>query len=360
MQVAVDVSVQEAVPVKPAVVMTPAIDVMLGNLPNAHRAPLIGRRGIQPGNGHSARVARSSPFRFVYFTAPSEHERHSAYHQHLVVAEILFGRVLAARAAGHRPIAPSLDYAAEARATVRPPRGMFRAATLEYRRWYDHNGAARTQPLTQEDLTVQLVSENGLPLEDARHRAAHRSHALPAADQAWLIGRRHTPLDRRSLNQAEFQALVGAIEGAYQLAVGTSHVERTNRQIALRAAAMLGSLLNEFVASPFTVAALGQAFSEIHLAHLRRTIESSRQAESESGVLLAGPKAWFAAKAARMRAEHQIGLAMSPGSFPAIRLAAYPVVAVVGGKLRTFVDGWRHGHSRSRAADAMPAFSAIG
>ncbi|OOG64568.1 hypothetical protein B0E46_07540 [Rhodanobacter sp. B04] len=257
-------------------------------------------------------------------------------------------------------MAPTLDYAAEARATVRPPRGMFRAATLEYRRWYDPSGAARVEPLTQEALTVELVTENGLPLEDARHRAAHRSHALAAVDQAWLIERRRVPLDRRPLNQAEFQALVEAIEGAYRLAVGTSHVERTNRQIALRAAAMLGSLLDEFVASPFTVGALAQAFSDIHLAHLRRTIESSRQAESDSGVLLAGPKAWFAAKAARMRAEHQIGLAMSPGTFPAIRLAAYPVVAVVGGKLRTFVDGWRRGRSRSRAVDAMPAFSVTG
>ncbi len=177
-----------------------------------------------------------------------------------------------------------------------------------------------------------------------------------------LIDRRKTHLDKRPLNQSEFQTLIDAIEGAYQGADRAHlHAERANRQIALRVAAMLGSLLDEFVVSPFKIAVLGHAFSEIHLAHLRRTIESSRQAESASGALLAGPKAWFAAKAARMRAEHQIGLAMSPGGFPAMRLKAYPVVAVVGGKLRTFVGGFSRGRSRSHAEDSMSAaFAAIG
>ncbi|WP_254423916.1 hypothetical protein [Rhodanobacter sp. C03] len=302
---------------------------------------------------------RAPRLRFVYFALADENGVRSAYHQHLVIAEVLLGRVLAARAAGLRPIAPALDYAAEARATVRPPRDMFHATTLECRRWYDHDGSARAEPLTQEALAAQLVAVDGLSLEEARHRAARRSHALPAADQAWMIERRHTPLERRPLNQAEFQILAKAIEGAYRVPAGGSHVERANRQIALRVAAVLGGLLDEFAASPFTIAALSQKFSRVHLAHLRRTIVNSRQAESDSGVLLAGPKAWFAAKAARMRAEHQIGLAMSPRSFPAMRLSAYPVVAVVGGKLRTFVNGSSHGRTRSRIAGAVAAFAAI-
>ncbi|OOG47133.1 hypothetical protein B0E50_12415 [Rhodanobacter sp. C01] len=257
-------------------------------------------------------------------------------------------------------MAPALDYAAEARALVRPPRALFHASTLEHRRWYDGDGSARAEPLTREALAAQLVAD-GLSIEDARHRAAHRSHALPAVDQAWLIDRRKTLLDQRPLNQAEFHTLVDAIEGAYRTPAGaTQQVVHANRRIALRVAAMLGSMLDEFVTSPFKVAELGHAFNEIHLAHLRRGIESSRQAESDSGVLLAGPKAWFAAKAARMRAEHQIGLAMSPGTFPAIRLSAYPVVAVVGGKLRTFLDGWRRGRDRSRTADIAPLFAAFG
>lgn len=354
MQLALDVSMQEqqAVLARSVTISLPMIDTMLGNLPTAHRALPIGHRGAAVGMGRSAKIVRGRRLRFVYFAAFDDH-RHDTYHQHLVTAEVLLGRVLAAHSAGLRPMAPALDYAAEARATVRPPRALFHAATLEYRRWYGQDGAARPEPLSQEALTMQLMAE-GLSAEDARHRAAHRSHALPATDQAWLINRRKTPLDKRPLNQSEFRTLIDAIEGAYQGATGTSHAEHANRQIALRVAAMLGSLLDEFVASPFTIAALGHAFSEIHLAHLRRTIESSRLAESASGVLLAGPKAWFAAKAARMRAEHQIGLAMSP-AFPAMRLKAYPVVAVVGGKLRTFVDGFSRGRSRSRAEDSISA-----
>lgn len=335
------------------------IDAMLANLPTAHRAPPIGYRGAQPGLGQSGNAARAPRLRFVYFSAADDNERHALYHRHLVTAEVLFGRVLAARSAGLRPIAPALDYAAEARATVRPPRSLFHATTLEYRRWYDPDGSVRTEPLTREALTAQLVAD-GLSIEDARHRAAQRSHALPAVDQAWLVDRRRTPLHQRPLNQAEFRTLVDAIEGAYQVPAGASSVERSNGRIALRVAAMLGSLLDEFAVSPFRIDALSQAFSEIHLAHLRRGIESSRQAESDSGVLLAGPKAWFAAKAARMRAEHQIGLAMSPDIFPAMRLSAYPVVAIVGGKLRTFVDGLRRGRDRSRTVGIAPLFAAIG
>lgn len=363
--VAAMVSVQAAELATAVVVSIADIDAMLRDLPTAHRAPLIGRR-VAGQDGHGARIAAgvtgtrhstaeacTPRIRFVYFPVVAENDRHAAYHQHLVTAEVLLNRVLAARSAGLRPINPALDYAAEARVTVRPPRDLFHAATLEYHRWYDDDAMARAQPLTQEALTSRLATADGLSMEEARHRAAHHSHALLAADQAWLIDRRNTPLGQRPLNQAEFQILAGTIEGAYQTHAHASHVERANRQIALRVAAMLGSLLDEFVASPFTVAALSDAFSECHLAHLRQTIETSRQAESVSGVK-AGPKAWFAAKAARMRAEHQIGLAMSPVAFPAMRLSGRPVVAVVGGKLRTFMDGWSRGRIRSRVADVVP------
>jgi len=304
-------------------------------------------------------LPRAPRIRFVYFPMADGDDRWTACHQHLVTAEVLLDRVLAAHAAGLRSMVPALDHAAEARAMVRPPRGLFHAATLEYRRWYHADGTARAQPLTQEALAAQLTATEGLSMEEARHRAARRSHALSAADQVWLINRRHTPLQQRPLNQAEFQTLVNAIDGAWQSCAGASHGEHANRQIALRVAAMLGSLLDEYVASPFQVEALAQAFTERHLAHLRQTIENSRQAESTSGVLLTGPKAWFAAKTARMRAEHQIGLAMSPTAFPALQLTVRPVVAVVGGRLRTFVHGWRRSSDSSVAAVA-PAFTAFG
>lgn len=349
--------------------MTQTIDAVLGDLPTAHRAP-IGRRiagqdchgakksAATHGTGQSAAAVHAARIRFVYFPVADENDRRAAYHQHLVTAEVLLDRVLAAHAAGLRPMVPALDYAAEARASLRPPQALFHVATLEYRRWYDEDGSPRAQPLTLEALAAQLATAEGLSMEEARHRAAHYSHALPADDQAWLIDRRNTPLDRRPLNQAEFRLLVDAIEGAYGAPANAPHVERANRQIALRVVAMLGSLLDEFVASPFTIAALSQAFSEVHLAHLRQTIETSREAESASGVL-AGPKAWFAAKAARMRAEHQIGLAISP-AVPALHLASRPVIAVVGGKLRTYMNGWNLGRLGSRLSKGSPKSASAG
>jgi hypothetical protein len=367
-QVAVTANVQPAGSAKSVVVSNPNIDALLGNLPTAHRAPIghriaghgchgakktVGTADVRP----SASVARAPRIRFVYFPVIGENDPRAAYHLHLVTAEVLLDRVLGARSVGLRPMAPALDYAAEALATVRPPLKLFYASTLEYRRWYEDDGTARPQPLTQEALATRMAATGGVSMEEARHRAAHRSHALAAADQAWLIDRRTTPLDRRPLNQAEFQTLVTAIEGAYRVPVSVAHVERANRQIALRVAAMLGSLLDEFIASPFKIPALSQAFSELHLAHLHQSIETSRQAASASDVSRSGTKALFAAKAARMRAEHQVGLATSAGTFPAIRLSAYPVVAVVGGKLRTFVNGWNR--SRSRAADAFPKSSSV-
>ena len=312
------------------------------------------------GNGRLALPACPPRVRFVYFPVIDEDDRQAAYHQHLVTAEVLLDRVLGAHSHGLRPMVPALGYAAEACATVRPPRELFHAATLEYRRWYRDDGTARPQPLTQEGLTTRLIIADRLSVEEARHRAAHRSHALSAADQAWLLDRRHTPMDHRPLNQVEFQSLIRAIEGAYQAPTGAPELERANRQIALRVAAMLGSLLDEFVASPFGIEALNQAFSELHLAHLRRTIQTSRQAEAASGVLRAGPKAWFDAKAARMRAEHQIGLATAPATASTIHLAGRPMIAVVGGKLRMFLDGRSRGRIQPRGADAALKSVSVG
>lgn len=338
---------------------------MLRDLPTAHRDLPIGRRIAGQGcdgtskldRARSTFAGRLSRIRFVYFPVVDGHDYRASYHQHLVTAEVLLDRVLAARSAGLRPMAPALDYAAEARAMVQPPRHLFHTATLEHRRWYDDDDNVRPQPLTQESLTAQMVAA-GLPIEQARDRAIHRSHALPAVDQAWLIDRRNTPLDHRPLNRAEFRSLIDAIEGAYRAPESAPHVLKANRQIASRVAAMLGVLLDEYVASPFDIAALNDAFSEHHLEHLRQTIEASRQAESASGVL-AGPQAWFAAKATRMRAEHQVGLATSPSVFQAMRLSGRPVVAVVGGKLRTFMDGWSRGRIRSSVAFATPKTASV-
>ncbi|UJM88927.1 hypothetical protein LRK24_10690 [Rhodanobacter denitrificans] len=356
------VHVKEAAKARSVAVPVPSVDTLLGDLPTAHRALPIGHRIAGQGcHGTKATVRPGSTppaarVRFVYF-ARAERDHRASCHRHLVVAEILLGRVLAARAAGLRPMAPSLDYAAEARVTLRPPQGLFHPATLEYRRWYRTDGTPRAQPLTREALSLRLAADGDLSMKEARSRVARRSHALPAADQTWLIARRDTPLARRPLNQAEYLALAEALDGVWHASAGASRVERANRRIALRVAAALGGLLDEYVASPFKSAALSEAFSAHHLAHLRQTIENSRQAESDSGILLAGPKAWFAAKTARMRAEHQIGLAKSPAAFPAMQLSGRPMVAVVGGHLYMFVDGRRPG---ARPVPAVPVFATFG
>ncbi|WP_426688691.1 hypothetical protein [Rhodanobacter ginsengiterrae] len=322
----------------------PTIESVLGSLPTAHRALPIGRRIIGQGCHGTARSEGSTlRIRFVYFTSGTDNDRHAAYHRELISAEILLERVLAAHGAGLRAIAPALDYAAEARVTVAPPAGLFHRATLEHRRWYRADGSVRSQPLTQEALALRVAATEELSMREARARAAQRSHALPARDQAWLIARRTIALGQRPLNQSEWRRLADALDGIWQRSTGNSHVARANRQIALRVVAVLGSLLDEYVAAPFKSTALSDVFNEYHLTHLRRSIANSRQAESASGTLLAGPKAWFAAKAMRMRAEHQLGLSMSPAASASLRLSGRAVVSMIGGRLLTFVDGQRYG-----------------
>jgi hypothetical protein len=337
----------------------PTIKSVLDSLPTAHRALPIGRRIIGQGCHGAVRSDEATPrIRFVYFTAGADHDRHAAYHRHLITAELLLDRVLAAHAAGLRSMAPSLDYAAEARATVPPPAGLFHRATLEHRRWYRADGSVRAVPLTQEALSLRMAATDELSMREARARTAQRSHALPARDQAWLVARRAIPLGQRPLNQPECRRLAAALDGIWQASTGNSHLERANRRIALSVVAVLGSLLDEYVASPFQCSALSEAFNTSHLAHLRQTIANSRQTESASDSLRAGPKAWFAAKAVRMRAEHQLGLSMSPTASASIRLSGRAVVTMIGGRLYTFIDGRRSGSRRLPpllAADALSA-----
>jgi hypothetical protein len=321
--------------------LSTSIDAVLGNLPTAHRAPPIGRR--MTGQGcHGARSDRSAPrIRFVYFAVSDDSDRHEPYHQKLIAAEILLTRVVAARNGGLRPLAPSLDDAAEARASVPPPPSMFHQSTLEYRRWYRTDGSVRAQPLTQEALSLRLAANQEISMRAARARTDQRSHALAGRDQAWLLARRHVSLEQRPLNQSEWCRLTDALDAIWLASSGSSHVQLANRQIALRVVTVLGSLLDEYVASPFQCSALSKTFTMHHLAHLRQTIANSRRAECASGSLRGGPKAWFAAKATRMRAEHQLGLSISSATSTTLRLAGHAVVTMLGGRLHTFVEGRR-------------------
>lgn len=247
-------------------------------------------------------------FRFVYFATSDVNSQREAYHHHLVMAEVLLERVFAAHAAGLYPIVPTLTRGIEARATHRPPRQMLHAGTLEYRRWYDSHGKPRVEPLTQEALAEWLVATEGTSMQQALAHVASRSRALGDVEQRRLIERRHAATEKRPLDQIEFRWLVEALDSVCRVPPGAPKIERANREIARRAAAVLGDMLQDFIASPFVTSELDHAFSRAHVERLRRTIESSRQSES----LRVGPRAWFAAKAARMRAEHQVGMAMTP------------------------------------------------
>lgn len=339
------------------------IDALLDDLPTAHSVlpPSPGLPAIRLGALPRALPAmKDASIRFVYFSAANDSAQRALYHQHLIKAEVLLKRVLAAHAAGWRAIAPALGHADEARATVCPPRDLFHHSTLEYRRWYDESGSLRRHPLTRESLAALLMASDGLSREEARDRATHRSHALAAADQSWLLQRRNIALEQRPLNERECQTLFLALDGIHETSAGISHVETTNRRIAIRAAAVLGVMLDEYTCAPFRSSELNDSFSEHHLAHLRQTIDATRQAEVAPGVLVIGPAAWFAAKAARMRAEHQVGLAMSPEALSVMRLSGRPIVTVVGGRLRTFMDGWSPGRLRSSVAFSATAAASAG
>lgn len=338
------------------------IERLLCELPTAHPVAQAASRVSVAGSAvvRVLPVKAATGVRFIYFSAAQESARRTLYHQHLIRAELLLKRVLAAHAGGWRAMAPTLGHAEEARATVSPPRDLFHHRTLEYRRWHDASGCLRSQPLTCESLAELLMAADGLSREQARDRASHRSHALPERDQTWLIQRRNMALNERPLNEAECRTLFLALDGIHETSAGVSHVETSNRQIAVHAAAMLGVLLDEYTVAPFRSAELQNSFSSHHLAHLQQKIDATRDVDSASGVLLIGPAPWFAAKAARMRAEHQLGLAKSANTMCVMHLSGRPVVTVVGGRLRTFMDGWSPGRLRSSVEFASSAGARTG
>lgn len=289
-----------------------SVDMLLRELPTAHPAPPIGGRStvslhhlaIPPASSATA----GPRIRFVYFSSHVADSRRDVYHRHLLVAELLLNRVLAARASGLHPLAPGLTRATESRALHRPPRQLLGSGTLEYRRWYDSRDEPRERPLTIEQLGAWLVKTEGVSPEIARQTVLRRTRALPESDQLRLLARRQAPVECRPLNQAEFRLLVESLDAACRAPSGSITLERANREIARRAVALLAQLLEEFTASPFVTPELDKTFSACHVESLRRGMEASRQGES----LLVGPRAWFAAKSVRMQAEHQMALALNP------------------------------------------------
>jgi hypothetical protein len=300
------------------------VTALLSNMPSAHGAqvaPVL----ESPGLGHrlrawkrrlhdpakrarrAARVTRH--IRFVYFAHVDDDSLFGEYHHELVTAEVLLDRVLAARASGMKAVHPFLWGDAEERLFMRPLRGSFQQVTPEYIRWYGRDGVRRDVPMVQEELAIELMSEFAYSYTDAINMATRQSGALGRMDQAWLLMRSRTPITCRPLHATEFRQLVKAIETAYDVPSGDASITHANKDIARRAAAMLGAVLDEYVETPFTTPELAAAFADFHSEHLQRVANATRL----KGLLpmpVTGVLGWFSAKRARIYAEVQARLAV--------------------------------------------------
>lgn len=287
------------------------IGKLLNDLPSAHGSAQDGRAWKRRFNDPAKRARRAARvvrhIRFVYFANVDDDSLFGEYHNDLVTAEVLMDRVLAARASGMKAVHPHLQSEAEERLLNRPPRGSFSQVTPEYIRWYGRDGARRNQPMVREELAIELMGEYGYSYSDALDIATNDSAALARLDQAWLLKRAKTPIYCRPLHGGEFHQLARAIEAAYQVPSGDAQVARANTEIARRAAAVLGTVMDEFVESPFRTPVLAEAFAEFHSAHLLRVAHArlaGLQPMPVTGVL-----GWFSAKRARIYAEVQARLA---------------------------------------------------
>jgi hypothetical protein len=310
--------------IDPAAVSGREVDALLTNLPSAHDVCIVPRTVGAVGSSNRVRAWRrrmSDPakrarraarvirhIRFVYFANVDDDSLFADYHHELVTAEVLMDRVLAARAAGMKAVHPTLTNDAEEQLFVRPLRGSFTQVTPEYIRWYGRDGIRRDLPMVREDLAIELMGEYAYTYSHAMDIATNNSGALSRNDQSWLIARSRAPISCRPLHATEFRQLVKAIEGAYNVPYGDSTVVQANIEIARRAAATLGAVMDEYVEVPFHTPALAEAFAEFHRAHLQRVADASRIA-SLLPLPINGMLGWFSAKRARIYAEVQARLA---------------------------------------------------
>ncbi|HTV84438.1 MAG TPA: hypothetical protein VME63_03490 [Dyella sp.] len=297
---------------------------LLNDLPSAHGASKASAPADASGLGgrlrawkrrlndpakRARRAARAiRHIRFVYFAHVDDDSLFGEYHHELVTAEVLLDRALAARASGMRALNPTLSGDAEDRLFVRPPRGSFYDVTPEYIRWYGRDGIRRDVPMVREELAIELMGEYAYSYNQALNVATNNSGALAREDQTWLLARAKAPIYCRPLHATEFRQLVKAIEAAYNVPHGDANVTRANVEIARRAAAMLGALLDEYIQTPFRTPELAKAFADFHSAHLQRVADASRML-ALLPVPVTGVMGWFSAKRARIYAEVQARLA---------------------------------------------------
>lgn len=216
-------------------------------------------------------VRPANRIRFIYIVEHVAPEAVDVYHDLLVKTEVLLDRLFNAQAIGLRPLDLQLGLHHHRQLVSRPPRGVFTALSPEYRRWYTEHGSTRVLPLTREALIVELCRLDGLTPEAARAAATHRSWALPQAAQDWLIARSEVEAMHRPLHRDDMDGLARTLEailGPHALPSRTERIVETNRQIAVRTAAALGSMVDTFAPPPFAAPELAEAFAVAHAAHL--------------------------------------------------------------------------------------------
>jgi hypothetical protein len=295
----------------------PALAELLNSLPTAHglrtqeivRLQLLQhrRRGRQSRartsiDGSAPPMHMELPrIRFVFITDADESEV-SSYHDALITAEVMLDRMLLARLAGFRPIHPGLDADAEHRLFERPARGAFEGHPPEYRRWYTSLGSARALPLDVDELTNELMEEDALDAVTARHKAQCASLALAVEDQRWLLERSRQPADHRPLHASDFSEMVASIELALSPPDGHIAAARANYEIAHRAAAAIGGMLDQYTRSPFRKLSLSAAYEHFHGEHLDRLAVALLTVPTQPSQHLSAA-AWIAEKRAHRGAE---------------------------------------------------------
>jgi hypothetical protein len=254
------------------------------------------------------------PFRFVYFVTADEHAEHAAYHDQLVIAEVLLHRVMAAKARGIQPVNLHLHNDAERHCFQRTRTGRGLGDSAEDMRWVDRDGFSRARPLSSEELTRELMDRLGVSLLRAIDLVTSECHALSSEDQSWLELRSKLPILERPLTGSEYLVLVRAIEAAYAVppegsGTGKSSSCAANAAIALCAARGLGWLHEDFTSSPFRGAALSAAYKLGHHDYLSRRASFARAADERLRFSSARSSVKMKAKLARHRAEHAALLA---------------------------------------------------
>lgn len=214
-------------------------------------------------------------FRLVYLPTDEGEPTVQGYHHHLVNAEVLLARAMAAQEVGIRPIHPLMSRLDEQRYRARPVRDQYPEGSANRLRWFNTAGQRRERPLSREDLAIELMTANGWSLDKAVQQC-WESLAMSAADQAWLEVRGCLPIHMRPLNGREYHQLIEALEAVHSPPVKWAVPLQRNIERAFHAVKTLGTLFDEYVSQPFHHPVLAATFNESLTCHLENLLERAQ------------------------------------------------------------------------------------